>query len=86
MIQPPPPRVFQWLGALQANRPWALLLFALMTVIPAALAAAGLKFKSDFAELLPDNKDSVIVMRRVSARLAGASTLSLYIDTKQPNP
>ena len=63
MIQPPPPRLLLWLGQLQTRRPWLLLLVALLTMIPAAWAASGLTLKSDFAELLPDNKDSVIVMR-----------------------
>lgn len=86
MIQPPPPRLLQWLGLLQSRRPWMLLLIALLSLVPAALGAMGLKLKTDFAELLPDNKDSVIVMRRTSKRLAGASTLSLYIQTPKPNP
>lgn len=86
MIHPPPPRIFQWLGQWQANRPWLVLLMALLTIIPAGIGAAGLKFKPDFAELLPDGKESVIEMHRVSARLPGASTLSLYIQTRESNP
>jgi predicted RND superfamily exporter protein len=86
MIHPPPPRLFQWLGQLQASRPWAVLLLALLTLVPAGFGAAGLTFKPDFAELLPDGKESVIEMRRVSARLPGASTLSLYVQTREPNP
>jgi hypothetical protein len=81
-----PPRLLQWLGEQQARRPWLFVVLALISLVPAALATAGLKFKFDFAELLPDNKDSVIEARRVSARLPGASTLSLVIETKQPNP
>ena len=86
MVQPPPPRLLLLLGQLQTRRPWLLLAIALLTMIPAAWGAAGLKLKSDFAELLPDNKDSVIVMRRTSSRLPGASTLSLAIRVPEKNP
>lgn len=86
MIQPPPPRLLLWLGLLQTRRPWLLLLIGLLTMIPAAWGASGLTLKSDFAELLPDNKDSVIVMRRSSSRLRGASTLSLAIRVPERNP
>jgi predicted RND superfamily exporter protein len=71
---------------MQANRPWTVLLLALLTMIPAGLGASGLTLKPDFAELLPDGKESVIEMRRVSERLPGASTLSLYVETKASNP
>jgi hypothetical protein len=81
-----PPRLLQKLGEQQAKRPWLFVFLALLSLVPAVLATAGLKFKFDFAELLPDNKDSVVEARRVSARLPGASTLSLVIETKQANP
>jgi predicted RND superfamily exporter protein len=86
MIHPPPPRFFQWLGQLQASRPWTVLLLALLTLIPAGWGASGLRLKPDFAELLPDGKESVIEMRRVSERLPGASTLSIYVQTDASNP
>ena len=40
-------------------------------MLPAGWAASRLGFRADFAELLPENKDSVIEMRRVSERLLG---------------
>ncbi|HKQ71263.1 MAG TPA: MMPL family transporter, partial [Polyangiaceae bacterium] len=43
----------------------------------------GLGFRADFSELLPDNKDSVVEMRRVSERLAGASTLTVVAQIEQ---
>ncbi|MCS6899419.1 MAG: hypothetical protein RMJ98_05730, partial [Myxococcales bacterium] len=86
MMHPSPPRLLQWLGRMQASRPWTVLLLALLTMIPAGWGASGLTLKPDFAELLPDGKESVIEMRRVSERLPGSSTLSLYIQTKTSNP
>ncbi|HET9952908.1 MAG TPA: MMPL family transporter [Polyangiaceae bacterium] len=71
------PRVLRELARLQAAAPWRFIICAVLSLVPAGWAASRLGFKSDFAELLPDNKDSVIEMRRVSARLPGASTLSL---------
>ena len=77
MSERPPPRILVKLGELQAQRPWWFVWFAILSLIPAAWAAKGLGFKADFSELLPDNKPSVIEMRRVSKRLAGVSTLSV---------
>lgn len=71
------PRVLQKLSDLQVRRPWAFIVVAVLSLVPAIAAASGLGFRSDFAELLPDSKDSVIEMRRVSKRLAGASTLTI---------
>lgn len=72
------------LADLQASRPWLLVALALLTLVPSAFAASQLGFKPDFSELLPDNKESVIEMRRVSQRLAGNSTLSIVLRTSQP--
>jgi uncharacterized protein len=78
------PPLLAYLADLQAKRPWHLVLLAVLTLIPSALAASKLDFKGDFAELLPDTKESVIEMRRVSKRLAGSSTLSIVLRTSQP--
>lgn len=80
------PTLLQRLGELQAKRPWLFIAIAVLSLVPAAWATKGLGFKSDFAELLPDNKPSVIEMRRVSKRLAGASTLSIVAEVPQQNP
>jgi predicted RND superfamily exporter protein len=74
------PSVLARLAALQARLPWHFVVIALLTLIPAAWSTSRLGFRPDFAELLPDNKDSVVEMRRISKRLAGASTLSLVIQ------
>ncbi len=76
------PHVLKRLARLQALRPWTLIIVAILTLFPCALATSRLGFKSEFAELLPDNKDSVIEMRRVAKRLPGASTLSLLVQIK----
>jgi uncharacterized protein len=86
MNPPATPKLLVILGTLQARRPWTFIVLALVSLLPAIWATVGLKFKADFAELLPDNKDSVIEMRRVSARLPGASTLSIVARTSASNP
>jgi predicted RND superfamily exporter protein len=78
------PPALAYLATLQATRPWLLVVIAVLTLIPAALAASQLGFKADFSELLPDTKESVIEMRRVSKRLAGNSTLSVVLTTSAP--
>jgi uncharacterized protein len=76
------PAVLSRLADLQASRPWLLIALAVLTLIPAAFASSQLGFKADFAELLPETKDSVVEMRRVSKRLAGNSTLSIVLRTE----
>lgn len=80
------PSPLRRLAELQAHRPWLFVLVAVLSLVPAGWAAKGIGFKSDFAELLPDSKPSVIEMRRVSKRLAGASTLSIVAEVPQSNP
>src|SRR5688572_33397483 len=75
------PAALALLAELQARRPWLLVVIAALTLLPAALAARRLELRMDFSELLPDHKESVIEMRRVSKRLAGASTLSIALST-----
>jgi predicted RND superfamily exporter protein len=80
------PTILRRLGELQTRRPWLFIAIALLSLVPAAWSAKGLGFKADFAELLPDNKPSVIEMHRVSKRLAGASTLSIVAEVPKSNP
>jgi hypothetical protein len=70
---------------LQTERPWFMAVLALGMTIPAFFAARGLGLKTDFAELLPENKPSVVEMRRVSARLTSASTLTLVAEVDRPD-
>jgi uncharacterized protein len=76
-------RFFYLLGRAQVERPWAVALLAVVTTVPALLAARGLGLKTDFSELLPDNKPSVVEMRRVGEKLTSASTLTLVVDVPQ---
>lgn len=78
--------LFAALAKKQAESPWLFVIVALLTLIPAAWAASGLKLKQDFAELLPENKDSVIEAKRVRARLPGASTLTIVAETTEKHP
>lgn len=68
------------LSHLQARRPFLVLLVALLTLIPATYFTMRLGFKPDFAELLPDHKDSVVEMRRVSKRLPGITTVTITAE------
>ncbi len=76
----PPSTFLVSLTKLQAQRPFVVLLVALLTLIPATFFTMRLGFKPDFAELLPDHKDSVIEMRRVSKRLPGITTLTVTAE------
>src|ERR1041384_6502902 len=78
------PRWLETLALLQARRPWLLVILAVLTMVPAALATSKLALKLDLSELLPDSKESVIEMRRVSKRLAGNATLSIIVRTATP--
>ena len=74
------PFIFARLGELQTRHPWHFVAIALLTLVPALFGIfgrGGLGFKPDFSELLPDDKESVIEMRRVSERLPGASSLAI---------
>jgi hypothetical protein len=78
------PSLLMALAKLQSTRPWLLVVIAVLTLLPAAWATSKLGLKLDLAELLPDSKESVIEMRRVSKRLAGNATLSLIVRSAQP--
>ncbi len=76
----PPQRALAGLARLQVDRPGLVVLLVLLLTLPAALAASGLGLKTDFAELLPDNKPSVVEMRRVSSHLASTATLTIVAE------
>src|SRR5882672_8026639 len=71
---------------LQIGRPWVIVALALLTALPAFFAARRLGLKTDFSELLPENKPSVVEMRRVSEKLTSASTLTLVAEVTSPDP
>src|ERR1700742_3456068 len=78
-------RAFRGLVDVQLARPFLIVLLAVITTVPAAIAARGLDLKTDFSELLPQTKPSVVELRRVSARLTSASTLTLVAEVTAPN-
>jgi len=76
------------LAALQSRYPWHFLALGLLTLLPALwgiFGDGGLGFRPSFTELLPDNKASVIEMRRVSERLPGAATLTIVAEIDDGN-
>ena len=79
-------RFVQAFARFQIERPWMVALLALATTAPAVVAARGLGLKTDFSELLPDNKPSVVEMRRVSEKLTSASTLTMVAEVPAGHP
>lgn len=67
----------QSLAARQIERPWWVVLVTLATLLPAGWAASQLSLRTSFSELLPDNKASVVEMRRLKSRLAQDTTLTV---------
>ncbi len=65
---------------LQIGHPWKVLVVALLTLALAGFAASKLKLKTAFGELLPRNKQSVIVADRVNERLPAMSTLTVVVE------
>ncbi|HET9953473.1 MAG TPA: MMPL family transporter, partial [Polyangiaceae bacterium] len=68
---------------LQYRRPWLIVALALLTMIPSALAIRKLEIRTAFSELLPDDKPSVVELRRVNQRLPSASTLTVVAEAQQ---
>ncbi len=68
------------LATLQLTHPWRMVAAALVTVALAAFAASHLTLKTALGELLPENKESVIIAEQVNARLPAISTLGVVIE------
>ena len=85
-VQPPAstslPTVFRRLIAIQIRRPALLLLLAVVLTAPAVYLARSLELRTGFESLLPENKASVIEMKRVAEHTAGVSTLAIVMDGK----
>jgi predicted RND superfamily exporter protein len=69
---------------LQVRRPWPFILIALVVTLPAYFLARNLELRTGFDSLLPQNKPSVIELKRVAKRTAGISTLAVVIDGAAP--
>jgi uncharacterized protein len=68
--------------AFQTQRPLLTIAIALLSLIPSLWAVSGLKLRTAFGELLPDDKPSVVELRRVSERLPSASTLTVVAESQ----
>lgn len=72
------------IATFQARRPVLMAVLVLLLTVPSAVAASGLGLKTSFKELLPEKKDSVVEMNRVSEKLTSASTLTLVAEGDDP--
>ena len=72
--------ILLWLTTLQLRHPVRLLLVALLSLVPAGLLASQLELRTGFGELLPDDKPSVIELRKLADRLPSASTLIVVAE------
>ncbi len=68
------------LVAWQVERPWAVLLLAALSIVPAVLLARRLELRTGFESLLPENKASVRELSRVASRTAGVSTFVIVAE------
>jgi predicted RND superfamily exporter protein len=80
-------RLLVRLGEVQNQRPLLVLLLVLVTLLPTGLLASRLSLRTEFTELLPDGKRSVIEARRIAERLSGkssgsSSTLSVVAQSE----
>jgi len=73
-------RMLSRIVALQVRHPWHFLAVALILSVPAFTLARHLELHTGFDALLPENKPSVIELKRVAERTAGISTLAIVID------
>lgn len=70
--------------AMQVRRPWSFLLLAVVFAVPAYDLARKLELRTGFDSLLPENKTSVIELKRVAKRTAGVSSLAIVVDGSEP--
>ncbi|HYQ45182.1 MAG TPA: MMPL family transporter [Polyangiaceae bacterium] len=64
-------RLLVRLGEFQTRRPLTVLLLVFATLLPTGILASKLSLRTEFTELLPDGKRSVIEARRIAERLSG---------------
>ena len=66
MTRPAMDALFLRLTKLQLARPWTVIAVVFATAALAGVAALQLELRTSFGELLPQNKESVIVAERVN--------------------
>ncbi|MFO7180288.1 MAG: MMPL family transporter [Pseudomonadota bacterium] len=72
--------ILLWLTNLQLRHPVRILLVTLLTLVPAGFLASRLELRTGFGELLPDDKPSVVELRKLADRLPTASTLIVVAE------
>jgi predicted RND superfamily exporter protein len=75
-------RFIQRLVTAQVRHPWTFVFAAALLAIPSFYFSRQLDLKTGFDSLLPDNKPSVIELKRVSQRTAGVANLAIVINGK----
>jgi predicted RND superfamily exporter protein len=68
------------LASVQIRHPFQVLGVAIVTLALAGWGASKLTLKTALGELLPENKESVLVAEKVNARLPAISTLGVVIE------
>ena len=68
------------LVSVQVRRPWTFIITAALLAIPSLYLSRQLDLKTGFDALLPENKPSVIELKRVSKRTAGVANLAIVVD------
>jgi hypothetical protein len=71
------------LVAWQVDRPWSVLLLAVVLTVPAVFLARRLELRTGFESLLPEGKASVRELKRVGARTAGVSTFVVVAEAER---
>ncbi len=68
------------LAAFQAAHPYLLMAVLVASCVPAGIAAARLKLRTDWTELLPENKRSIVDLRRIQDRIGGSGTFTVVVE------
>lgn len=67
-------------AAIQANKKWLVLAAVLLSCVGLGSLGSKLTVAAGFEHLLPDGRDSVVELNRVSKRTAGVSTLFIVME------
>lgn len=74
------PDFVKWLVHAQHRRPGTMISIALLSLVPALLLALRLEVRTDFRDLLPEDKESVVELDRLNARIGGRETLTVVVE------
>ena len=78
-LRGPAKRFFTRLARWQMTRPLVMMAIALASLLVAGSLASQLTLKTSFGELLPQNKESVVIAKKLSKRLPAMATLSIIV-------